>query len=179
MTRKKSIQEDEMHSIIIYSTRTGNTKKVAQAIHKEFKDFELVNLDEFDVEKIDCYDQYLIGFWVDKGMPDKKSLSLIQAISHKKVGYFGTLGAYPNGDHGNNVIRRTDEQLQKNNNEILCRFLCQGKIDPNLQKRMAGVSPRDPHYPTPERIQMWSEATLHPDAQDLRQARAVFRKHCL
>ena len=53
--------------------------------------WENIDSDEFDI--------ILIGFWVHKGIADAKAMKYIDKIKGKKVGVFGTLGAYTDSEH--------------------------------------------------------------------------------
>ena len=59
-----------MKTLVIYSSLTGNTKKLAQAIANEMEDTEIISVDEFRVSMMDNFDFFMIGYWVDKGVCD-------------------------------------------------------------------------------------------------------------
>ncbi len=157
-----------MKMACIYSTKTGNTRMVAEAIHAVMpKGTELFAVEAAPAP--DTFDFLSLGFWVDKGTADAKMLDYISRVSGKKVAFFGTLGAYPDSDHAKDVIKVVTQCLE--GNEIFGSFLCQGKIDPNILKVMEKM----PGHPmTEERIARIEEAKKHPDEQDLANARTFF-----
>ena len=56
-----------MKTLVLYSTRTGNTKKVAETVFK-INPFEkaIVPIDQLESQvSIDDYDLILIGYWVE------------------------------------------------------------------------------------------------------------------
>ena len=55
-----------------------------------------------EVKCIEDYDAILIGYWVDKGGPNKEAKEFMKRIKNKRVGIFATLGAYPDSNHGFN-----------------------------------------------------------------------------
>ena len=83
-----------MDICIIYSSRTGNTKKIGDAVYEEFSS----RADRFSVEEapdLTDYKYVFIGGWADKGRLDEKTQALLQTLEGKRVGLFVTLGAYP------------------------------------------------------------------------------------
>ncbi len=77
-----------MKILLTYSSVTGNTKKLADAIYQVGKEYidDYLSVDE--VTNIDAYDVILIGSWINKGFPNSKALELMKKISNKKIGYF-------------------------------------------------------------------------------------------
>ena len=159
-----------MRLLVIYSSRTGNTRLVAeQALAALPGEAELHPVEQSP--EPDTYDAVVIGYWVDRGMPDQKAKDYMRNLKGMRVAAFGTLGANPESEHANDVRRSVMEMLK--GNDILGSFLCQGRIDPALLKTMAA----SPHHPmTPERRANIAEAEKHPDSRDLARARGFFRE---
>ncbi|SCY58996.1 flavodoxin family protein [Desulfoluna spongiiphila] len=163
-----------MKSLIVYSSRTGNTRAVAEAVKEAFPEpCTLAPVEE--APAVDDYDVIAIGYWVDKGMPDAKAKTFMEKIKGKKVGLFGTLGAYPDSEHANDCRAKAEALME--GNEMLGQFLCQGRVDPKVLEMMAKVA-SDQHPMTDERKARIEEAKKHPNEEDFEQAKAFFRK-CL
>ena len=161
-----------MKSMVVVSSKTGNTRQVAQAIFDVLPDpKQLFSVEEApDPEE---YDFLALGFWVDKGTADAKARAYFEKVTGKKVGLFGTLGAYPDSDHARQSMERARALLE--GNELLGDFLCQGRVDPKLVKMMAEKFKDDPHHSmTPERKARLAEAEKHPDDADLKAAAETF-----
>ena len=163
-----------MKILLTYSSKTGNTKKVADAIYKimptetvytEIK--EEIDLKEFDM--------VIVGFWVDKGLPNHEAKEFIEKIEDKKVGIFGTLGAYPDSDHAKKTLKKTKELLEPQN-EVLGEFICQGAVDPKLIESFKKFPEGHPHYLDEARKKRHAEAKSHPDENDFNRAQAVFQE---
>ena len=162
-----------MKTLIVYSSKTGNTKKVAEAVYKVMP----AGCDFYDVKSApdpDKYDFIAVGFWVDKGGPDSKSRDYIKKITGKKVAVFATLGAYPDSIHALECINAGKKALE--GNDILGEFICQGKLDPALKKWMEKLPSDHPHAPDESRRKRWNDAESHPDEADLEKAASVFRE---
>ena len=81
--------EQENYSIV-FSSSTGNTKKLADAIYETLpKDkCDYFGTNDSQVPQSDvCY----IGFWTDKGNADQKTLELLSKLKNKKIFLFEQL----------------------------------------------------------------------------------------
>ncbi|MFW6263393.1 MAG: flavodoxin family protein [Thermotogota bacterium] len=162
-----------MKTLLVYSSRTGNTKKIAHEIHQVLPE----GTDIFPIEQAPApgdYEMIIIGFWVDRGTADKKTLEYIKAIEKKKVAFFITLGAYPDSEHAKKVIENGKELLGEKN-EVLGSFICQGKIDPALTEKFKSLPPDHPHTMTPERKKRHEIAAKHPNEEDFQKAKDLFK----
>ena len=158
-----------MSLLVVYSSRTGNTRKVAEAALEALPG-KVVLAPVEDGPAPDGHRAVVVGFWVDRGRPDSDSLRYMQGLSGHKVAAFGTLGAQPDSSHAEDVLRQTRELLQ--DNELLGLFLCQGRVDPAVVEFMQ----RSTRHPmTPERLANLREAERHPDERDLENARSFFK----
>ena len=87
-----------MKSIVVYSSLTGNTKMVGEAIAEVLAP----NCDIYKVEDnpdITGYDLVVVGFWVDKGTADAKASKFLKSIRNSKVAVYATLEAEPDSEH--------------------------------------------------------------------------------
>lgn len=159
-----------MKTMIVYSSRTGNTEKIARAILETLpEDTEIYPVDK--APSPDGYDRLLIGFWADKGRVDDQARQYMTIVKNKQVGLFATLGAQPESKHALDILASAREQLT--GNTIFGEFICQGKIDPSLIKMMEASGA---HPMTPERLKLHEEAKNHPNEEDCRNAQEVFRR---
>ncbi len=161
-----------MKSLVVYSSLTGNTEKVARAIFDVLPDEKEI----FPVEKAppaDDFDFVAVGYWVDKGEPDKKARKYMGTLKNRTVGLFGTLGAPPDSEHSRKCKERAADLVV--GNLLAGSFLCQGKIDPKVVKMMQKHA-QQAHPMTPERIANIKAAESHPDEADLAEAQRVFQE---
>lgn len=162
-----------MKTALIYSSLTGNTRKLAEAV-LEVMPFGTPMYPVNAAPEPEPFDLLALGFWVDKGGPDSDSAAYMARLRHKTLILFGTLGAGPESEHGRQVLRRTEALLR--GNRILGGFLCQGRIDPGVLKRMLHMAAGNRHRAmTPERMARIKQAQTHPDARDLHNAREAVR----
>lgn len=163
-----------MKCMVVYSSKTGNTKMIAEAIINVLPaGSEIYSAEQAPLP--DDYDFIAVGGWVDKGMPDEGAKKYMQMIRGKNVGIFMTLGAYPDSEHAKESMKKAKDLMTGNN--ILVTFICQGKVDPELIKWMQDISKNNPAHPhamdEKRRIRL-AEATKHPDQQDCQNAASAF-----
>ena len=165
-----------MKILVTYSSLTGNTKKVAQAIHAVLP-AGTVLVETLPLPETQEFDLVFVGFWVDKSTADPVAAELLKNLKGKRVALFATLGAYPDTPYAEKCMRNAASLLDSSN-EFISDFHCQGKVDPKLIERFKELPPEHPHSLTPERVARHKEASFHPDGSDLAAA-AAFAKNVI
>ncbi|MBO4311725.1 MAG: flavodoxin family protein [Desulfovibrionaceae bacterium] len=163
-----------MKTLVVYSSRTGNTRKVAEAIAQVLPNAEIYPVSQ--APDAEGYDFVALGYWVRRGGPNNASSAYMATVKNAKVALFGTLGAWPDSPHAAQCRQRGEELLKEpeRGNRVLGTFLCQGKVDPKVVEKVQERG--DSKHPmTPERMARLAEAAKHPDEEDLRQAQEAFR----
>lgn len=161
-----------MKNLIVYSSLTGNTQKVGEAIFEIMPEGTRISPVE-TAPAANEYDFVSVGFWVDKGTADKKTLEYIETIRDRKVALFATLGAKADSPHAQECLEKVARLLDKSN-ALVGTFICQGKIDPKLTEAMKNFPKGHFHEMTTERQALHNEAAKHPDAKDLAEAQKTF-----
>lgn len=127
-----------MKGIIIYSSKTDNTKRMAEKIYEALKDeYEMTIKDIRDSPEIESYDFVLLGGWIDRGTLETKTLKYLENIKNKKLGLFATLGAMPDSEHGRKVIKNLENLLI--GKESLGQYICPGLVDPKMIEKLKGI----------------------------------------
>jgi flavodoxin len=168
-------QEKGSGGLIVYSSKTGNTRKLAEGIQRGLaealgREPRIAAVEE-NPDPAGA-DWILAGFWVDRGNADQKALQYLKSLEGCKIGLFGTLGACPDSDHAKDIGKRV-RKLVGEKNAVLGFFLCQGRIDPALIERFKSLPADNPHAMTPERMERRLEAAKHPDEKDIEAAAAA------
>lgn len=125
-----------MKGFIAYSSKTGNTKRMADYLHgalKEDRDLTLLNLK--DKPDLSIYDYGLLGGWCDRALPDKAVMKALEGAP-KKLGLFLTMGAMPDSEHGERAMEGLKQCLVDHKKESLGTYLCPGKVDEKLAARI-------------------------------------------
>lgn len=154
---------------VIYSSVTGNTKAVAEAMAAA------VHADLFRVEEVpadlSAYDVVALGYWLRRGAPDAKMLALLPEIKDKAVVLFQTHGTDPGSEHAVTAFARAGHALGAGC-YILGTFACQGRLNPKIveRRKKEAAAADDPHAGKKAQ-ERWQRAASHPDAEDLQKAR--------
>lgn len=156
---------------VVYSSKTGNTRKVAEAIAKAFgvEALDLATCPDVQSENI------AIGYWVDKGHQDDLAREFMESLEGKRLFLFGTLGAEPDTEHAMKCMEAARNSVSERN-VVLGEFICQGKIAPQLIEVFKKFPPDHPHAITPERLARYERAASHPDEADLGAAVAAAKE---
>lgn len=175
-----------MKTIIAYSSITGNTKKVAEAIASAIPNATLLSITDKNLYKIISqkdYSLFFIGFYVDKGMPDPKVISLLKkqneilkldnenkamnVITEKRIALFSTLGGDPQSDSAKKCMDYA-KQLIGESYVIDPYLIIRGKISSALLQLMHENNPALLH--NQKHIENIEKAKTHPDEKDLKDA---------
>ncbi len=156
-----------MKFLITYSSRTGNTRKIAEALYHAAPDGSRLAPIE-DTPPADDFDILFIGYWMDKGGPDAKAKAYLSTLKEKKIVLFETMGADPTGEHAYVGFANAALYLSPDC-RVLGVFASQGAIDPNLLAMMRKLPKGSPHN-SPQMEAVAQEAAKHPDTADLARA---------
>ena len=121
-----------MKYLVIYSSRTGNTEKIAMEI------FEALPGNSKDIQRVEEQsgeaDTYFVGFWNDKGICGGEIMEFLEGLHGKQVAIFGTCGMGEDPEYCRQVSKRV-EALIPEDNRYLGSFLCSGKMVPQVLER--------------------------------------------
>ncbi len=156
-----------MKILIAYSSVTGNTKKLCNALYENLKDKHEVTIQTIkETKEFESYDVIVPGFWVDKGSANREAKKFIKQIKNKKIVPIGTLGAAPDSYHGQKCLKKITALIDESN-ETPGVFLSRGKVNPKLTAKIHKL-------PLPKKIrdQMYeaSVASREPNETDFKNA---------
>ena len=151
---------------ITYSTRTGNTKLLAENIKNTIKKDSLVYYGPLADEALKA-DYIFVGFWTDMGKCDKDTFSFLAKLQNKKIFLFGTAGFGESQEYFAKIIERTKEAISSTN-EIVDSFMCQGKMPMAVKDKYLKLKNSNTKIPNIDMlINNFDKALSHPDANDL------------
>ena len=158
-----------MKVLVAYMSKTGNTRKVAEAIFEEITDEkEIRSIDE--VDSIENYDISFLGFPIHMEGPDKKAARLLEkhCINGRKVVLFITHAAPEDSEELPPMLDKFRVAARGAN--IVDMFDCQGQLDKST-RRIMSVLPS-------AKLRRWAKednSTGQPDKTRLDRARAFSR----
>lgn len=152
-----------MKTLVTYYSRTGNTKKIAEAIFEEIAgQKELKSLGQ--LAEVGQYDVIFVGSPIEKhGLVQEVQEFLKERIGNRKVALFITHAAPEHADMVSMYIKQAKELIENPSN-FLGIFTCQGELseavaeymsksgNPQLQK-FAGMRGLTLNQPDAERIE--------------------------
>jgi len=128
-----------MKVLVAYMSKTGNTKKVAEAIFEQISDEkEMKAIGE--VDSIEGYDIAFLGFPIHRMGPDRKTAKLIEkhCIDGRNVALFITHAAPEDSQDLPPMLEKFRQAARGAN--IVDMFDCQGELD-KTTRRIISVLP--------------------------------------
>lgn len=155
---------------IVYSSLTGCTKKVAEALYNGLTGVEKTISDVSSNPDVSDADIVAFGYWVDKGGPNEKAAKWLEGVKGKRVFVFATLAYYADSKHGFEAVWRGVEAAEAAGNEVIGHYVCNGALNPALIerfKRMAKEGSDNHHAYTPEKGIRYEIMAKHPTEAEL------------
>ena len=148
-----------MSYAIICSSKTGNTKKLAQRAREVLG------------EKNECStadaDLVLLGSWTDKGGLDPALEDALPQLAAKRVFLFGTCGFGGSQAYYDRVLDRFQSALPEGA-QVVGRFMCQGQMPLAVRRRYEAM---EDDARREAMLMNFDRAVGHPDAADLQALR--------
>lgn len=155
-----------MKTLSVYSSQTGNTRKLAEAVN-----------DLLDGEKTLCpiseapdpagYDLVALGFWLQAGQPDPRSSEYLAKVGTSKLFLFATHGAAADSAHALNAMEQAKALAASA--QIAATFNCPGQVNPAFLQKAGRKDPPPPW------IADAPAAEGHPDDADIERLKAALK----
>ena len=158
-----------MKVLVAYMSKTGNTRKVAEAIYNEINDEkELKPIDE--VKSIEGYDLAFLGFPIHQMGPDKKTAKLLKkhCVNDRNIVLFITHAAPENSPDLPPMLDKFRQAARGAN--LIDMFDCQGELS-KMTKRIMSIHPN-------AQLRLWAKldnSQGQPDETRLNLARSFSR----
>lgn len=154
-----------MKYAIVFSSKTGNTKQLAETIQSILPQEDCVYFGKPDEAAL-AAEMIYVGFWTDKGNCDETVTAFLQSITVQKVFLFGTAGFGGEQAYFDRILSTVAKNTAKET--IMGTYMCQGKMPVSVRRRyekmLAGPNP----MPNLEAmIENFDKALSHPDETDL------------
>lgn len=169
-----------MKTLICYSSKTGNTRKLAHAI-------ETVTPDEHDLKEIgpddgidpSGYDLLIIGYWVENSKADNNTLKFLKKVRDMKIILFGTCGTDREHPYVKSILNRTEKEIDRSN-LLLGHYICRGEIYGKVIENFEALVKSTPGNKSLEIMlglfkEQYPGSLGHPNDEDLYNAKAWFK----
>lgn len=154
-------------TLVTYYSRTGNTKKVAEAIFEETPGDKVFKPME-EVEDLAPYQNIFVGFPVQThSVPYQAEVFLKRIPEGKKVALFSTHGSVTGSSLSREALEYASILVSKA--KLVGTFSCRGKVS---MKALEVLMQSPEHEAWAD---MAASAATHPDEHDLAEARAFAR----
>ena len=153
-----------MKSLIVYSSQTGNTRKLAQAVF----DALTGEKDIFPIGEApdpSGYDFFAVGFWLKGGKPVPESMEYLSKIKGKSLFLFATHGASAGSMHVHKAMDYAKDSVE--DAKFVGTFSCQGEMSPDVIEKIQ--SRTDP----PEWFSDAPKAKGHPNETDIEELKRL------
>ena len=155
-----------MKTLIVYSSQSGNTKKLAEAVYDRLAGEKFLSPVE-DNPSIEGFELVVVGFWLAGGKPDPASTKYLEELSPCKLFLFATHGAAPESGHAQNAMQAASDLASAC--QVVGTFNCQGEVNADL---LAKVQKKE--VPPPW-IKDAPAAAGHPDESDISNLLSMLR----
>ena len=163
-----------MSYAIVYSSKTGNTKILADTLHDCLPQEGCDYFGVPDPAAMEA-DTLYVGFWTDKGKADESTSDFLKQLRGKQVFLFGTAGFGGSEEYFNKILKAVQKDLHSSNT-VIGSFMCQGKMPVSVRQRYEAMKAKPLHIPNLDAlIENFDKALSHPDAADLEQLKQAVK----
>lgn len=149
-----------MKAYVMFESRSGNTKMLADVIRKYYRDRDETALSLAEADLV------FMGSWTNEGHMSDAMASKVRALRGKNVFLFGTCG-YGNEEYYKSIAERSSSIFPPDA-KLVGYFYCQGKMPPSVREKYVEMLKANPED---ERLQVsldnFDQALTHPDQNDL------------
>lgn len=162
---------------ILFSSKTGNTRILADAIRAELPEEDCAFFGEAgSVAEVPEVKTVYLGFWTDKGNADEAALNVLKNLRNKNVFLFGTAGFGVEDAYFQRVLNNVKASIHESNT-LVGEFMCQGKMQQAVRDRYVKMKEQPDAAPNLDQmIDNFDRALSHPDEADLEHLRQEILK---
>ena len=155
-----------MKYAIVFSSQTGNTKQLAEAVSSVLPQADLCFFGSPSQEALQA-ERLFIGFWTDKGSCNSEIADFLKTVKGKQVFLFGTAGFGGDAAYFDKVLHAAKKHLD-GSNTLLGSYMCQGRMPQSVRDRYVKMKASPLPIPNVDMlIENFDRAATHPDAEDL------------
>jgi flavodoxin len=147
-----------MKSLVVYSSQTGNTRKLAQAVFEALPGEKALYPVDEALDPSD-YDFIAVGFWFMQGKPDPKSAEFLGRIGKKQLFLFATHAAATGSDHAIHGMEMAKSLAAES--DLRGTYSCQGEASSKILEK-ASKKPQPPVW-----LAEAPDAVGHPNDADI------------
>lgn len=147
---------------IVYSSKTGNTRLLAETLRDTLPTADCLYFGEPSDEALRA-ERIYVGFWTDKGTCDADTAAFLARVTTQEVFLFGTAGFGGAPEYFDKILSAARQNLP--DGATVCgSYMCQGQMPIAVRARYEQMedSPRRQMM-----LENFDAALSHPDTADL------------
>ena len=159
---------------IVFSTRTGNTKLLAETIHQTLARENCIYFG-YPGPEAQAADRLYVGFWTNRGVCDEDTAAFLKTVKDREIMLFGTAGQGGDEKYFDRIVRATEALLDPSCH-VVGTFMCQGKMPESVREKYESM--KDGVLPgtmVKSMLDNFDKARSHPDRDDLRNLERMIR----
>lgn len=167
-----------MKYAVVYSSKTGNTEKLAEQIRESLSGQECVYFGKAEPEEaaqMQDAELIFVGFWTDKGSCDESIAELLEALEGKTLFLFGTAGFGGSEAYFDQILARVKLHVT-DSCQIAGTYMCQGKMPQSVRQRYEKMFSDNPEKQK-MMLDNFDRALSHPDTEDLGKLDVLLRQY--
>lgn len=159
--------EEQMSYAIVYSSKTGNTRMLADALRGVLPEEDCLYFGPPDAAALEA-DRLYIGFWTDKGTCDGATAAFFDQLDSQEVFLFGTCGFGGSEVYFRQLLERVQSRLPETA-EVIGQYMCVGRMPQSVRERYLRIAEEEPakRSQMQKMILNFDSALSHPDEADL------------
>ena len=159
---------------IVYSSKTGNTKMLADAIASVLPKEDCVYVGQPCQEALEA-DRIYVGFWTDKGKCNEEIEAFLKQLTEQEVFLFGTAGFGGDDSYFGKILARVKKYVSKDV-KIVGEYMCQGKMPMSVRERYEKMAKAPVPIPNAKMlIENFDKALSHPNVEDCERLKEIVR----
>ena len=151
-----------MKYAIVYSSKTGNTGRLAQTLKETLPPEDCLYCGGPDARALEAEVLY-VGFWTDKGTCDVETAAFLRTVTNQQVFLFGTAGFGGAPEYFAQILHRVEETLPAGA-RVIGRYMCQGRMPAGVRRRYEAMEESGKRQML---LDNFDRALSHPDQADL------------
>ena len=162
-----------MRYAVVFTSKTGNTRLLAEDIHKQLGEEECGYFGAPDAAAL-AVDMVFAGFWTDRGSCDGEMAAFLESLTTQKLFLFGTAGFGGDPAYFEKILETVKSHVAATV-PVIGTYMCQGQMPLAVRRRYEAM---EDGARKEAMLTNFDRAVGHPDAADL-QALRVAISHVL
>lgn len=161
-----------MKYTIVYSSKSGNTARLAQEIKQYLGEENCLFFGPIS-DHVPASDLLFAGFWTDKGTCSQDMAAFLKSRKNESVFLFGTAGFGGSEEYFSQILMRVLDHIG-NHCSVAGTYMCQGRMPLAVRNRYEAMAAQNPEQ-AKKLLENFDRAMTHPDEDDFQQLREILK----